>query len=918
MATKPKEVARRSKNLLAFNRGVISDIGLARIDLERMLMSASEQRNFMPRVLGSMMLRPGLEFIDNTNLNDFARNIPFIFQQDDKALIEMTEGDMRVRINGELLSRFDVATTIANSLFETPGHAAWADTSDAAGVASITGSGHVLLKGNETDFGRVEQTVTVDPADQGVEHGLRIVVTEGPVLLKVGTTSGDDDLLEGVRLTRGRHSLAFTPSVGTIYISLANELLYNAWVNECAIEQGGIPLVIPTPYSEADLPFLRWDQSGDVIYLACKNGDSDSAINAQRLMKIERRGTGRSWSLVDYFPEDGPFRIQNTTGLTLTPSGLVGDITITASEPLFKQEHATHRSLWRIASQGQVVTQSISAEDTWTSPIRVTGNDAAREFGILITGTFTATVSLQFAFDEAGPWNDQGQTWTSPVSTNYDDGQDGQIIYYRIGVKTGDFTSGPLEVQLTYTGGSIQGIARTRFFTSETVIQAQVLQDFGATGPSSDWWEGEWSQRRGYPTAVAIHEGRLFWGGNDKIWGSVPDGYESFDDENTFDDGPISRQIGSGPIRVINWLVSMGRLMMGTTDNSANIGIAKMDGNHPLGARSNSFDEPMTPTNFNIKTISSRSVFVDRTEQRLYELVYDIDQQDYKSLDLSVFAPSFNEIGIRQIAVQMKPDIRVHCVRNDGTVGVLVYDRLENVICWCDVASDAAGGEIEDVAVLPGRQEDEVYYTVKRTIDGFITQRHVCKWALESEARGGTVNKMADSFVHYSGVATDMPFTTELAHLRGETVTIWADGRYVGTDLVTPAGALQNRLEVPAAEVVAGLEYQGRYRSVKLAELEGFGLLERKRVTRVGFVAKWLHHLGLRYGPSFDKLVGLPQVENGKNVAPDTIWEDYHEDDIAFGGDWDADSRICLQATAPLPVTLLAAIAVVESIEKGP
>ena len=59
-------MAEQDTDLLAFNRGVISSRGLARVDLERMAMSSDEQTNWMPRVLGSMMLRPGLEFIDRT------------------------------------------------------------------------------------------------------------------------------------------------------------------------------------------------------------------------------------------------------------------------------------------------------------------------------------------------------------------------------------------------------------------------------------------------------------------------------------------------------------------------------------------------------------------------------------------------------------------------------------------------------------------------------------------------------------------------------------------------------------------------------------------------------------------------------------------------------------------------------------
>jgi hypothetical protein len=45
--------------LLAFNRGLQSRLGLARIDLERTALAAEVQTNWMPRSLGSMMLRPG-------------------------------------------------------------------------------------------------------------------------------------------------------------------------------------------------------------------------------------------------------------------------------------------------------------------------------------------------------------------------------------------------------------------------------------------------------------------------------------------------------------------------------------------------------------------------------------------------------------------------------------------------------------------------------------------------------------------------------------------------------------------------------------------------------------------------------------------------------------------------------------------
>jgi hypothetical protein len=49
--------------LLAFNRGVISRLALARLDLKRPKLSAEEQTNWMARSLGPMSLRPGLKFL---------------------------------------------------------------------------------------------------------------------------------------------------------------------------------------------------------------------------------------------------------------------------------------------------------------------------------------------------------------------------------------------------------------------------------------------------------------------------------------------------------------------------------------------------------------------------------------------------------------------------------------------------------------------------------------------------------------------------------------------------------------------------------------------------------------------------------------------------------------------------------------
>jgi hypothetical protein len=920
------------RNLLAFNRGVIASIGLARVDLQRYGMSAEVQTNYVPRVLGSMMIRGGMQYIDAMNEDlSLVRQMPFVFEEDDTALLEFGTGSyLRIRIDDVLLERPTVSTTIDNPSFNVDADDVTPPTDwtldDDANCDSFVLDLALALRGSGEGFARCYQTITVAGPDQNVEHGLQIVVQHGPVRLRVGSTVQGSEYIADTLLNDGVHELAITPT-GDFTIELSNDEDYNVLVGSCSIKTGIVQL--NTPWSTEDqIRSVRWDQSGDRIYVA-----ADGV--AQKV--IERRFDGRSWSLAEFVTADGPFRVQNVGSTTLEVNKISGDYdlggggttgfaVLTASEPIFKTEHQGSAfgpgALFRVASAGQVVTNTSSADDnTATDPVRVVGSEDARTFGILIEGTFVATVTLQFAFTEDGPWNDQGTTWTSPITTNYTDGQDGTIIWYRLIVKTGDWTSGDATMTINYTGGSIQGIARCFDRVDENNMRVHILKSFGSIVASKDWWESEWSGFRGYPTAVAIHEGRLGWAGEDRLWLSVSDDFESHDDNVEGDSAPISRTIGSGAIRVINWMISMARLMMGTSEHSANIAAQRMDGNNPLSVRSSNFDEPLTPFNVNIKTVSSRGVFVDRTRQRLYELLYDIDVQDFKSMDLSIFAPDFNVAGIVQIAVQEKPDLRVHCVRADGTVGMLVYDRLENVMAWVDIELGGVGNWcIEDVAVLPGVVEDQVYYTVKafNGVDG--EERFLLKWALESQAIGGLNNYMSDAWMQYDGVPIST--MTGLDHLAGLEVTVWADGAYVGDGTVTQFGTpgeldLSGFDGAPFSNVVVGLQYAAQYKSAKLGSIQGIGLLEHKKVNRIGFIAENLHHKGIQYGPDFDQLYDLPEVEKGAVIAEHTVHETYHEEDFPFGGEWDPDSRICFQSQSPKPATILAAISEFESVEKS-
>jgi hypothetical protein len=223
-------------------------------------------------------------------------------------------------------------------------------------------------------------------------------------------------------------------------------------------------------------------------------------------------------------------------------------------------------------------------------------------------------------------------------------------------------------------------------------------------------------------------------------------------------------------------------------------------------------------------------------------------------------------------------------------------------------------GFIEDVVVQPaigGNLDDQVYYIVRRTING-QTVRYREKWAQEVECRGDQqLCKLADSHITFSGA----PATVFAApHLAGQSVVVWADGADVGTDdsattwvqRYTADASGNVTLPTPHRNVVIGLPYTAQFQSSKLGvQNSGSMLNQQKKVGHIGFILADTHRRGVRFGPSFDYLDDMPQIENGAPVTQE-VETDYDENLIEFPGTWTTDMRVCIVGAAPRPATVMA------------
>lgn len=907
----------------AFNAGVWDRDILPRIDQEKARLVTEQQTNWLCTVTGKMFVRPGQEYLGQSASNVEAELREFVFGATDAALLEFTNGVLRFWVDDQLITRPSVTSAVVSGDFSSA--TGWTLASTAGQTTTVSGGYLNLTAAGKGGLALAKQQVTT--SSSGIEHALRIEVDRGPVTFRCGSTEGGDEYIAETTLREGLHSLAFTPS-GSYWVQFQSALPVLKRVQSIAVEAAGV-LTLPTPYSAADHQLIRTAQSADVVFVA---------VAGKQQRRIERRSDS-SWSIVTYQVDDGPFMASRAAPVRLKPSVTVGNGTLTADKPFFSASNVG--SLFRLFHTGQKVVNTLAGPGQFTDPIEVTGVNNAeatdaedqyddRNWLFGITGTWSGEIKTFRSFDGADfgyaeyRLKDNAATvgTTSNDSGDNTDIDSNAITWYRMGFAEGDYTSGAADVTVTYDGGGGYGICRVVGYTSPTEVDIEILSPFKGTTYTEDWAEGEWSNRRGWPSCVALAEGRLWWAGLDRVWGSISDAYESFDDEFEGDAGPISRSIATGGLNQMQWILALQRIIFGT------------DGNE-ISARSSSFDEPLTPTNTMLKAastvgcapvgparIDNKGIFVDRSGRNLFEIALKVEAGDYESVEVSRLASSLFASGIRRLAVQRRPDTRVWVIMEDGSCVCLVYEPDQSVVAFVPVETD---GLYESVAVIPGETQDRVYFSVARTVGG-STVRMIEKMALDSEARPGTLCRVMDAF----RVATPAgAIVSGATHLAGETVVAWAagapvttvdgNGKPVRAEFVVSGAGQFTLPSAPSGNVVYGLPYRARYKSGRLAYAAEMGtaMLRPKKVDGLGLVLTDFARAGLRFGAEFDDAdhpLWRMREQVDYETAPAVVTGDVSDEHLhAMGGPWTTDSRVCIETNSPFPASMLGLVVSVET-----
>ena len=447
--------------------------------------------------------------------------------------------------------------------------------------------------------------------------------------------------------------------------------------------------------------------------------------------------------------------------------------------------------------------------------------------------------------------------------------------------------------------------------TSTTVVTIEILEDMGSSSASANWSLGAFSETTGHPSCVTFFEQRLVFAATlsqpQTIFFSKSGDYENMDENRggtIADDDAIIYTIASNQVNAIRFMTATRTLIIGTAGGE-------------FAVSGGSVDSAITPTNILIKkqsnngaanvdalAVGNATLFLQRARRKLRELAYNFDVDGYVAPDLTILAEHISEGGFKQLSYQQEPNQIIWCVRNDGQLVGLTYQREQQVVAWHRHIFGGAFGSgnavCESVATIPtDDSEYQTYVIIKRTING-STKRYVeFIHQYDFDETDDTSFNFLDSQLSYSGSAV----TTlgGLSHLEGQTVSVLADGA-THPDVTVSSG--QITLARSATKVKVGLPYTSLLQTMRIDAGAQNGTSQSKTKRIYEITARLYESIGIEVGPDLNNMERIP-FRSSANAMNSGISVFTGDKEIEFRGNYETDGFIFVRQTQPLPLTVL-------------
>lgn len=679
----------------------------------------------------------------------------------------------------------------------------------------------------------------------------------------------------------------FPESATSSYMLEVGEGYIRVWLNDEYLN-----VELETPFTEDDLPALRFNQSADVMYICSGNHP------VQEL----RRNNKTEWTISEFDCTEPYFDIANglaldgSTGATITPSATSGTIALTASKGVFTSAMVGGYIQISQEMAAQTASLSVASGQTTETGAMLCGQG----WKILSHGKWGGTITILQSKD--------GKTWkeyrkyVGKYADNTGDlnvsesGTFDEHTYIKMSIKA---TGGTCECDLTVYGYTHVGTAKITKYTSSMEVTAKIVDKLGSKEATTDFCFSVWNNAYGYPTCSCFFQDRLCFAGNryypHSLWMSRSGDYYNFSVEKAngtvTDDSAIMASLISRKMYEINHLVPGQDLTILTNGNEWVI----------------SGSSVVTPANINPKMqtmrgsneceplfIGSRVLYVQRRGGTVRDMGYSYESDNYAGDDLTQLAKHLvNGYDLTDSAYCQEPYSIVHFVRNDGALIHLTYIREQNVYAWAHSVFD---GKALSVCSIPSQEEDTLYVVIQREINGKNTTyiERIAEHSTSDDIMGYTGTDCSARFFYGDSVNS-----VSVPHLAGRTVQVMADGRRLPDTVVEEDGALN--LVMGAKHIVAGLPI---HMTVELPNVEigiGDGTMQGRKKDVKEAILRLERSLGGHIGQRSDYMDMIQYDELYETEAYPLYNGDKH---CTVPVNFNNSGRILIEHDEPFPFSL--------------
>lgn len=544
--------------------------------------------NALPVEQGSWTRRPGTRTAATTRAGAYARLIDFDFSQNAPYTAEFTDSHLRFFSTYSLVHTYDMQTV--------------SDIST-ANPAVVTQSGDGLW----SDGDMVEFTIdhTLYPEDAALLSGRQFQISSAG-----GFTFDLNDPITGLSIDGSTLNItAGTPITVQRVLDLA------------------------TPYRLPQLQDIRGVQ----------------ALNKTTNTLVLLHGQVAPQALISTDPPqpvfalnpavftDGPYLDPATDGISVTPSGTSGSITLTASAPKFA---ATDKGRFvRLLSQ----PADWAVGTTYTAGENVTYQNAYYVALQTTTGNIPGSDAVNWGVAT------NVSAWVWGIITAFTDNENVTVA---------------LQVVNTATT-NLPGV----------LVNTNAI-------PDANWRFGMFSPATGEPTCGCYHEGRLWLSGvlGNRIDGSVPNDIFNFSptlvDGTVTDANAISYTFNSQDINAVFWMTpAMSGIICGTQAGEWVVSAsAQNDVLTPTSIQAHRVTK-YGSTNIEPVYAPFATLFVERNSRKLFEYLSDVFSGKMAGINVSLTGSNLSTSGIAEIKYQKELAPVLWARMNDGSLAGMTYRR---------------------------------------------------------------------------------------------------------------------------------------------------------------------------------------------------------------------------------------------------